>query len=167
MINRATKHGIWINAKIKGAFQSTYAQKVNLGVGKYVIACSYYPVSKPESMMLLVQSGASFLKANPREIAFGDFVKRDGRFRRGDLELVVVDTTGLCYVYGDDVDLIWRNIFQVKDDQGRPFIKMFINEVRQGATVIKTKLNGDKKINFVTSIEKEGKTYVISSGYYL
>ncbi len=166
MIKRATKEGIWSNAKIQGSFQSTYAQKIDLGVSQFVITCSYYPVSKPETMMLLVQSGLSFLKANPREDAFAQFVKREGSFRRGDLQLVVVDTTGLCYAYGDDVDLIWRNIFDVKDDTGRPFIKMFINDVRQGPTVIKTKLNGAVKINYVTSLEKGGKTYVISSGYY-
>jgi hypothetical protein len=166
MIKRATKDGIWTNAKINGSFQSTYAQKVDLGISQYVIACNYYPVSKPETMMLLVQSGMSYLKANPREDAFAQFVKRDGTFRRGDLQLIVIDTTGLCYVYGDDVDLIWRNIIGVQDDLGRPFIKMFINEVRQGPTIIKTKLNGAIKTNYVTSLEKNGKTYIISSGYY-
>lgn len=166
MIKRATKEGIWSNAKIQGSFQSTFAQKIDLGVNQFVITCSYYPVSKPETMMLLVQSGVSFLRANPREEAFAQFVQREGRFRRGDLQLVVVDTAGLCYAYGDDVDLIWRNILDVKDEAGRPFIKMFINEVRQGPTVIKTKLNGAVKINYVTSLDKDGKTYVISSGYY-
>lgn len=166
MIKRATKEGIWSNAKINGYFQSTYAQKIDLGVNQFVITCSYYPVSKPETMMLLVQSGVSYLRANPREEAFAQFVRHDSGFRRGDLQLIVVDTSGICYAYGDDVDLIWRNIFDVKDDAGRPFIKMFINEVRQGPTVIKTKLNGAIKTNYVTSLEKGGKTYVISSGYY-
>ena len=166
MLKRATKKGVWINAKIKGSFQSTFAQKADLGIGQYVISCSYYPVSKPETMMLLVQSGSSFLKVNPREKVFAEFVKRDGRFRRGDLQLVAVDTTGLCYAYGDDVDLIWRNIFNVQDEKGRPFIKMFINEAQQGPTVIKTKLNNAIKTNYITSVDKEGKTYVISSGYY-
>ncbi len=166
IIARATKEGSWTNAKIKGAFQSTYTQRIDLGIAEYVIACSYYPVSKPETMMLLVQSGASYLKANPREKAFAEFVKRDGRFQRGDLKLVVVDAMGLCYAYVDDMDLIWRNIFKAKDDDGRLFIKLFINEAKQGPSVVNIKLNGDQKTNFVTSLEKEGKTYVVSSGYY-
>lgn len=166
IIKRATKQGIWVNAKIKGSFQSTYAQRVDLGINQYVITCSYYPVSKSEMMMLLVQSGASFLQANPREQVFAEFVKRDGRFRRGDLELIAVDTAGLCYAYGDDFDLIWRNILDVKDEAGRPFIKMFINEVRKGPVIINTKLNGATKVNYVTSVEKEGKVYIISSGFY-
>lgn len=166
MLRRATKEGIWTNAKIRGAFQSTYSQRVDLGVAQYVISCSYYPVSKPEMMTLLVQSGASYLKANPREKAFDAFVKRGGKFQRGDLKLTVVDTTGLCYAYGDDADLIWRNIFRAKDDDGRPFIKMFINEAQQGPSVIKTKLNGAEKINFVVPVEKGGKTYMVASGYY-
>lgn len=166
IVKRATKQGIWVNAKIKGSFQSTYAQRVDLGINQYVITCSYYPVSKSEMMMLLVQSGASFLQANPREQVFAEFVKRTGRFRRGDLELIAVDTAGLCYAYGDDFDLIWRNILDVKDEAGRPFIKMFINEVRKGPVLINTKLNGATKVNYVTSVEKEGKVYIISSGFY-
>ncbi len=167
MLKRVTKQGIWINAKIKGSFQSTFAQKIDLGVGQYVIASSYYPVSKSETMILLVQSGASFLKANPRERAFEQFVKQGGKFRRGDLELVVVDTSGLCYAYGNDYDLIWRNIFDIKDEKGKPFIKEFINESQHGPITIKTHMNQSTKYNYVMSMEKEGKTYVISSGFYV
>lgn len=166
IIKRATKEGVWVNAKIHGAFQSTYAQRIDLGLARYIIACSYYPVSKPETMALLVQSGVSYLKANPREKAFADFVKVNGSFHRGDLKLVVVDTMGLCYAYGTDSSIIWRNIFNVKDDEGRPFIKMFINEAQRGPAVVKIKLNGDQKTNFVTALEKDGKTYIVSSGYY-
>ncbi len=166
ILERSTKEGVWTNAKINGSFQSNYAQKIDLGIATYVIVSSYYPVSKPEAMTLLVQSGASYLKANPRETAFADFVKRDGRFQRGDLKLIAVDTTGLCYAYGDDADLIWRNIFKAKDDDGRPFIKLFINEAGFGPSVVKTKLNGVEKTNFVTAVEKDGKTYVLASGYY-
>ncbi len=165
-ITRATKEGVWTNAKIKGSFQSTFSQKVDLGIARYVVTCSYYPVSKPESMTLLVQSAASYLKTNPRAKAFGEFVNPEGRFRRGDLKLIVVDAMGLCYAYGDDVDLIWRNIFKAKDDDGRPFIQLFINEAQRGPSVVKTKLNHAEKTNFVTSLEKDGKTYVIASGYY-
>ncbi len=167
MLKRATKQGIWINAKVKGSFQSIFAQKIDLGVGQYIITSSYYPVSKSETMILLVQSGASFLKANPRERAFEQFVKQGGKFRRGDLELVVVDTSGLCYAYGNDYDLIWRNIFDIKDERGKPFIKAFINESQHGAITVKTHMNQSTKYNYVMSMEKEGKTYVISSGFYI
>ncbi len=166
MLKRATKQGIWVNAKIKGSFESMFAQRIDLGVGQYVIASSYYPVSKSETMILLVQSAASYLKVNSRTVAFEQFVQTDGRFRRGDLEIIVVDTSGLCYVYGNDFDLIWRNIFDIKDEKGKPFIKAFINEAQQGPVVVKAYLNQAKKLNYVSSVEKDGKTYVIASGFY-
>jgi hypothetical protein len=166
MLKRATKQGIWINAKINNSFQSTYAQKIDIGVGQYVITASYYPISKSETMILLVQSAVSFLSANPRERAFEEFVKQGGKFRRGDLEIVAVDTAGLCYAYGNDYDLIWRNIFTIKDEKGQQFIKTFINESQHGAAVVKTIMNNAMKYNYVMSMEKEGKTYVLSSGYY-
>jgi signal transduction histidine kinase len=166
MLRRATKDGVWTNSKIKGSFKSTFAMRIDIGIGQYVIAASYYPISKAETMVLLVESGVSFLKSHPRTEAFEQFVQASGKFRRGDLELVVVDTSGLCYAYGNDFDLIWRNIFMIEDQKGRPFIKIFINESEHGDTVIKTKLNNATKINYVSSVEKEGKTYVVSSGYY-
>ncbi len=165
-LKRATKTGVWINAKIKGSFRSTFAQRIDLGVGQYVITSSYYPVSKSETMILLVQSAVSYLKANNRERAFEQFVSPGGQFRRGDLEIVAVDTAGLCYAYGDDYDLIWRNIFNIKDEKGRPFIQEFINRSQQGSVTVTTHMNNAVKKNFVMSVEKDGKTYVLSSGYY-
>ncbi len=166
IITRANKEGIWVNARIKGSFQSTYAQKIDLGVDSFVIACSYYPVSKPETMMLLVQSAASYLKTNSREEAFGQFSDQKGMFRRGDLELYVIDATGLCYVWGDDVNLIWRNIMKLKDEDGRPFIKLFINETKGGPNVVKTRFNGAVKTNYLVPVNKDGKTYIVGSGFY-
>lgn len=166
ILKRATKQGVWVNAKIKGSFRSTFAQKIDLGVGQYIISSSYYPVSKLETMILLVQSGVSFLKANPRERAFEKFVKTDGQFHRGDLELVVVDSAGLCYAYGDDYDLIWRNIYNIKDEKDKPFIQEFINRSQQGPVSVTTHMNNATKHNYVMSVEKDGKTYAISSGFY-
>lgn len=166
ILKRATKTGVWVNAKIKGSFRSTFAQRIDLGVGQYVITSSYYPISKSETMILLVQSAASYLRANSRERAFEQFVAQNGQFRRGDLEIVAVDTAGLCYAYGDDYDLIWRNIFDLTDEKGKPFIQEFINRSQLGSVTVTTHMNNATKKNYIMPVEKEGKTYVLSSGYY-
>lgn len=167
IIESATKTGTWTNAKVKGAFQSTYAMKIDLGIDSFIILSSYYPVSKPETMTLLVQSAESYLKDNPREKAFAKFVQVDGSFRRGDLQIFVINHEGLCYAYGDDYDLIWRNLIKLQDDDGRPFIKLIINTAQQGPNFIKVKLNKVDKIIYVAPVEKGGIKYVVGSGYYL
>ncbi len=166
MIKGATKEGSWTNAKIKGSFESTFAQKIDLGLESFIIACSYYPVSKTETLMLLVQSAASYLRDNPRETAFAAFTKPDGSFRRGDLQTFVIDIDGLCYVYGDDSNLIWRNIISLVDEDGRPFIKLFINKVERGADFVSIKLNRATKVNYLAPINKGNKNYIVGSGYY-
>lgn len=166
MIQSATKEGSWFNAKVNNTFESTYVRKIDLGSNVFIIASTYFPVSKPEAMTLLAESGALFLKNNPREIAFEEFKSGSGRFTRGDLQLVVVDTAGLCYVYGDDDDLVWRNIIGLKDDDGRAFIKMFIDQSEKGPLAVKIKLNGSSKVNYVVPVEKDGKRYIVSSGFY-
>lgn len=166
LLNRATTTGIWMNAKVKGAFQSTFAAQIDLGVDSFVIACSYYPVSKPETLTLLVQSAESFLKDNPREEAFAMFVSGDGNFRRGDLQIFALGEEGLCYAYGDDYNLIWRNIIKLQDDEGRPFVKMIINAASKGPNFLEVKLNQATKALFVMPVTKEGKKYIVGSGFY-
>lgn len=166
MIKSATKDGFWINAKINGSFESIFAQTIDLGIESYVISCSYYPVSKPETMMLLVQSAVNFLNEKPREIAFEEFSRVHGKFVRGDLEVVVVDGQGLCYVYGNQSNVVWRNLINLKDDDGSQFIKLFINKAKNGPGVVKTRINGAVKSNYVMPVEKGDKLYVVASGFY-
>ncbi len=166
IIESATKTGTWTNAKVKGAFQSTFAMRIDLGVETFVMLSSYYPISKPESMTLLVQSAENYLKDNSREKAFAQFVLPTGSFRRGDLQIFVLSQEGLCYAYGDDYDLIWRNIIKLQDDDGRPFVKLLINVAQNGPNFIKAKLNKADKIIYATPVDKGGVKYIIGSGYY-
>ncbi len=168
IIQRAKEGGGWVTAKIKNSFQSTYVEKIDLGVDSYVIAADFFPISKHETMTLLVKSGVSYLKTQEREKAFAEFVKRDGNFVRGDLHLFVFDTKGICYVYGDDFDVIWRNLIGFKDDDGKPFVKIMIDTIaKHGPGLVRYKLNGAQKVSYVESLEKNGKTYLVGSGYYL
>ena len=73
---------------------------------------------------------------------------------------------GICYAYGDEHDLIWRNLLKLKDDDGKPFVKLFINAVDRGPDKVTYKLNGRTKIAQLEPVEKGGKRYVIGSGYY-
>lgn len=168
MLRTAKAGGGWVNYKIRNSFKSSYVEQVVLGVDSYVITCGLYPVSKYETMFLLAQSGADYLKANKQEKAYGAFVDEHSKFVRGDLFIFALDTNGVCFAYGPNrYDLIWKNLMNLKDDEGKQFVKALINHASKGAGTTYYKLNGVRHLTYAEPIEKDGKTIIIGSGYFL
>lgn len=166
IIKKAEVGGGWVDFKLKNSFQSMYVEKIDLGVETLVIGCGLYPISKYETMTLLAKSGASYLKSHDSTACFNEFSRKDSQFIRGDLELFVFDTAGICFVYGDDYDLIWRNLFNINDDDGKPFIKILINTAKRGPGNVTFRLNGVMKTAYVEPVRKDGMLYIIGSSFY-
>ena len=168
MITAAKDNGAgWETFKKNKSFETVYFEKVDLGMASFVIASGLYPISKPETTSLLVQTAKSFIETHSRTEAFAEIVKRDGKFINGDLSVFVFDGAGLCYAYGDDHNLIWNNLLNVKDDNGLPFVQAFITSTMHGATKIRYKLNGRSKVAYLDTIVKDGKRYIVGSSFYL
>jgi len=166
-IEKAKAGGGWVNYKVNNSFESTYIEKIDLGIDQLIIGCGLFPVSKSETMTLLVKSGAGYLKVHSQEEGFRAFVERDGSFVRGDLFIFVFDETGICYTYGDDFNLIWRNLLDWKDDNGKFFVKTIINTAKRGPSKVRYKLKNSSIIAYVEQVEKNGKNFVIGSSFYL
>ncbi len=166
LIEQAEEDGGWVDIKRRNSFASVYVEKIDMGTEEFIIGSGLYPISKPETMMLLVKSAAGYLETNPAHEAFSAFVDRDGKFIRGDLSLFVFDQEGFCYAYGDNYKLIWRNLLDLKDDTGKPFVKILINTARQGPGRVTYTLNKRPYVAYVEQVEKDDKVYVIGSGFY-
>ena len=167
IIEKAKKGGGWIDFKLKNAFQSIYVEKVDLGTDSFVIGCGLYPISKREMALLLARSAAGYLRSHPQEEAYNAFSDVTGKFIRGDLYVFAIDYDGIAMVWGDNYELIWRNLMNAKDDNGKPYVQIFINTVKQGAAQISFKLNGYERIAFLEPVEKDGRNFVVGTGYYL
>jgi len=166
LIAKAKDGGGWVDVKIKNSFESFYVEEIDLGLSKYVIASGTFPITKYETMNLLVKSAAGFLQTNSDEVAFGEFTNPNGKFMRGDLSVFVFDSTGLCYAYGDEYDLIWQNLMSAKDDAGKSVAATFLAVAQKGADKVLYTVNKAHKIAFVDSVEKGLKTYIIGSSFY-
>jgi len=166
IIKKAESGGGWVDFKLKNAFQSIYVEKIDLGTDSFVIGSGLYPISKRETALLLARSAAGYLQTNPLEKAFSDFTDVNGKFIRGDLFVFVVDFDGICQVWGDSFELIWRNIMNAQDDTGKPYIQIFINTVRQGPGQVSYHINGQEKVALLEMVEKDKTFYVLGSGYY-
>lgn len=167
LIKKAQSGGGWVDIKRNNSFASVYVEKITVGIEDYVIGSGLYPISKRETMLLLAKSAAGYLRVNDTFQSLGLFVKPDSRFIRGDLFVFVFDEGGICYAYGDQVDLIWRNLFNLKDDDNREFVKTMINTASHGSGTLKYRLNGTPVQAYVELVEKDGNKYVVGSSNFL
>jgi cytochrome c len=171
MIERAKAGGGWISFKLKNAYKLAYVEEVDIGTEHYVVSSGLYPISKEESMWLMVKSAVSLFVAEPLEKSLREFVSRysvvsDSGYLLGDLWIYVLDTSGIVLAWGPYADNIWKNFINEKDDFGKPYIRMLINAVRQGPATVTYQLNNVKRFAYAEEVTKNGRTYVIGSGYY-
>ena len=165
-IEKAKTGNGWVNYKSQNSFESAYVEGIDLGIDRFFIGCGLFPVSKSETMTLLVKSASSYLKHHSQEEAFRALVERDGSFVRGDLFVFAFNETGICYAYGDDFDLIWRNLLDWKDDNGKPFVKIMINTVKRGPSKVLYQLNDAPVVAYVEQVENDGKKFTIGSSFF-
>lgn len=167
MLNVANKYGQgWIDAVLNNSFLSLYLEKVDLGLEQFVIVCGMYPVSKTDVISLLVKSAVTTLTTEELETACNLFVDPTGSFVRGDLSIFTLDDQGLCYTYGEQTNLIWKNLLSLKDDTGKEFVKLMIESAKNGPTHLSFVRGGKTYITYVQRIEKNGVGYTIGSGFY-
>jgi signal transduction histidine kinase len=168
IIKQGQEGGGWVDFKVRNSFESFYVEMIDIGIDKFVIGCGIFPSSKDETVSLMVKSASSYFLSNTNEKAFNGFSHKENtvNYIRGDLSVFVIDMDGLCYVSGDDYNLIWQNILGAKDDDGKPYIKQFINTVRNGPGTVSYKMNKAIKTAHIDRIEKDGVQYVIGSSYY-
>lgn len=167
MIQKGKEGGGWLDFMLKNAFWFVYTEMVSLGQDNYIIASGLYPISKPETMQLLIKSAIGSLGSNPRYIAFGQMTARNGRFVRGDMDVFVFDDKGICYVFGDDHSRVWKQMFNAKDDDGREYVKLFINTAKKGGGRVMFTERGKSKVAYVEPLEKNGVFYVVGSSFFL
>lgn len=167
IIEKGLSGGGWVNYKVNKLYRTVYIEPIDIGVEKLFITCGMYPISKQETMALLVKSAKGHFESSDMARALHDFIKPKSKFKRGDLEIFVLDMQGICLAYGNEYDLIWRNLMNVKDDEGVLFIKKIIDAVKHGPSFVRYKLNNAEKMSYVEMVNKNGKNYAIGSGYYL
>jgi len=170
--------GGWLSFKLQNSFKLIYIEPIDLGIDKFIITSGLYPVSKMETMILLAKSAASFLRTNPAPKSFRTFVQPGGKitaakveeaggqFIRGDLSVMVFDSTGICLAFGDDYDYIWKNLINLKDDDGKPYVKLLINTGMRGSGKVSFRLHGMPVVAYVEKVEKEGRNLIVGSHYY-
>lgn len=167
IINRLKKvDRTWNNFTVKNAFVAIYAERVEVGLDNLIIACSFYPGSKQEMMRLMVESAGNYLKTHTNQEAFTTLSSSSKAYVRGDLEVFVLNEKGRCYVWGDNYGYIWKNLFGLKGMDGSHYMKDLVDIAKKRSGQIGVKQNNAFKLYYAEPVKKDGKTFIVGSGYY-
>jgi len=166
ILEKARKGGGWVDARLRNAFQSIYVEKVELGTESFAVTAGVYPISKRETALLLSRSAAGFLRLHDKAKAFAEFTNPNGTFIRGDMYVFAIAFNGICTAWGDNYEMVWRNLMNATDDNGKPYVQLFINTVKQGPGQVTYKIFGHERVALIEMVEKD-ESYVVGTGYYL
>lgn len=171
----------WYLAFSKGSKYAKYLPDINRTISKMAgsgtidkLAAKYtvyYEESVLNRVKHLVENGLKYYAKQGQEKAFAEFDNINGKFSRGDLYLFIFDLNGKCLAHGADHSLIGRNLTDLKDVDGKQFVKEFIAVARdpgQGWVSYKWKYkNTDEigpKISYIMKIK--GKDLLVGCGFY-
>ncbi len=112
----------------------------------------------------LVSKAVPHFLNNDIEIACRDFAHGSG-WRLGNIFVFVFDADGNVLVHGDDTTLIWQSINNIKGVSGQPIIKDMLVTGSKGGWV-NYPWQGGYKSAYVQRVEKDGRIYVVGSGFF-
>ena len=85
-----------------------------------------------EEAKALSEKAAEYVKANGKEKAITEFNNPTGPWVKGDLYVVFQDFKGVILAHGGNSKLVGQNHFELKDPNGKYFIKESVEIAKKG-----------------------------------
>ena len=76
-----------------------------------------------EDAIAMVKKGVTFIKASGKDKAYAEISNKQGQFIDRDLYLVVYGLDGTVRAHGANEKMIGKNLIELKDIDGKPFVK--------------------------------------------
>ncbi|EJL90913.1 methyl-accepting chemotaxis protein [Herbaspirillum sp. CF444] len=116
-----------------------------------------------EEAVAMVRRAVQHVKQQGKEAALADFSRPAPEFKQRDLYINVIDLNGNTLAHGENAKLIGRNLIDLKDADGKLFIKQFVDTARSA---------GKGWIDYrwpnpVTAVLEEKTTYIEEVGGFV
>lgn len=109
---------------------------------------------------------AEYLRAVGPEKALSEFNAKDGPWHDRDLYVFVMDADGVTAANGNNTSLVGRNVLDLKDPDGKSFIRAFLAINDEGWVDYRWQNPVTKKLEAKTSYEVRVGGYVVGVGAY-
>jgi signal transduction histidine kinase len=76
-----------------------------------------------DEAVAMVKKGVAYIKGNGKDKGYAEISNKQGQFKDRDLYLVVYALDGTVLAHGSNEKLIGRNIIDLKDIDGKAFVK--------------------------------------------
>ncbi|MFG6489042.1 cache domain-containing protein [Roseateles sp. BYS78W] len=104
---------------------------MNRSLAGLVLACAAVVGAQPalaqhatkDDAVAMVKKGVAYIKASGKDKAYGEITAKNAQFTKQDLYLVVYGLDGKCLAHGANEKQVGRNLIELKDIDGKPFIK--------------------------------------------
>jgi signal transduction histidine kinase len=76
-----------------------------------------------DEAVAMVKKGVAYIKGSGKEKGYAEITNKKGQFTDRDLYLVVYGLDGTVYAHGANEKQVGRNLIDLKDIDGKPFVK--------------------------------------------
>jgi signal transduction histidine kinase len=124
---------------------------------------------KANEAKALLDRAVAYYTANGKDKAFAAFNNTKGKFVHSDLYIYVIDINGDILAHGGDAKLIGQHMINLKDADGKEFIKAIIEDTKpknRGSRDYKWTNPLTKKIEKKSTFFERVGDVIIICGYY-
>lgn len=170
-IKSITPSGKWINYKWNNGYKSCYIKKLVYKEHVYYVSAGFFPQTKENAAMVLVEAAKLYLEQVPSDIAYTRISNPRGAFVIGDVTTFVSDLEGNILADGADQANIGQNLYSYKDLLGNYKIQDAIKLAQQatGSGWIESQgIKGLQKNYISYALDKRsGKKIIIGASFYI
>jgi len=87
-----------------------------------------------EEATAMVKKGVAYLKSNGKDKGYTEISTKGGQFNDRDLYLVVYGLDGVVRAHGANEKMVGKNLIDLKDVDGKPFVKERVDLARSKGT---------------------------------
>lgn len=140
---------IGITASLSGKVDESY--RVDIG-------------KKVNAMKSLVEKAVPFFKKASIEESCQAFMN-DPQWRDGEIGIFVFNSEGICYVFGQESSVIWKDFYDKKTASDNDFIPEMLQIGKDGG-IVNYRWNNSNMQSYVRTVQKDGKPYIVGAGFF-
>jgi len=87
-----------------------------------------------DEAVAMVKKGVAFIKKEGKDKGYAEITNKKGQFTDRDLYLVVYGLDGVVRAHGANEKMVAKNLIELKDIDGKPFVKERVDLAKTNAT---------------------------------
>jgi cytochrome c len=115
----------------------TFARKLMAAFSAAALSCSAlvaHADATADDATAMVKKGVAFIKTSGKDKGYAEISNKTSQFKKEDLYLVVYGLDGTVHAHGANEKMIGKNLIELKDIDGKPFVKERVEMAKTKAT---------------------------------